>query len=113
MVLIVMGVSGSGKTTVGQALAARLRCAFSDADDFHSAANKAKMAAGIPLNDEDRAPWLRALRAAIDHWAGSSADHVLACSALKHRYREMLGGPGADRKFFFLRGSYELIRSRL
>ncbi len=113
MVFIIMGVSGSGKTTVGQRLAAKLGCAFSDADDFHSAANKAKMTAGFPLNDEDRAPWLQALREAIDGWASSSADHVLACSALKNRYREMLGGSGPDRRFFYLKGDYELIRSRL
>ncbi len=113
MVFIIMGVAGSGKTTVGQRLAARLGCAFSDADDFHGEANKAKMAAGFPLTDEDRAPWLRALRESIDGWASSSVDHVLACSALKNRYRELLGGAGADRKFFYLKGDYELIRARL
>ena len=113
MILIVMGVSGSGKTTVGQAVAKRLGCGFSDADDFHSAANKAKMAAGFPLNDLDRDPWLQSLRAAMDDWERSSTDHVLACSALKNRYREMLGASGPDRKFVYLKGSCELFRARL
>ena len=113
MVFIIMGVSGSGKSTVGQRLAAKLGCRFSDADDFHSAANKAKMAAGFPLDDQDRGPWLQALREAIDRWQAVGADQVLACSALKNRYRELLGGSTADRKFFHLKGSYELIQSRL
>jgi gluconokinase len=113
MILIIMGVSGSGKSTVGRAVAARLGCGFSDADDFHSAANKAKMAAGIPLEDADREPWLQALREAIDAWQAAAADCVLACSALKSRYREMLGASDANRKFIYLKGSYELFRSRL
>jgi gluconokinase len=113
MILIIMGVSGSGKTTVGRAVAARLGCGFSDADDFHSAANKAKMAAGIPLDDADREPWLGALREAMDAWQRSSTDYVLACSALKNRYRELLGASDPDRKFVYLKGSYELLRSRL
>ncbi len=113
MVLIVMGVSGSGKTTIGQRLAARLGCGFSDADDFHSVANKAKMSAGLALNDADRDPWLRALCEAIHNWERSGSDHVLACSALKNRYREMLGAAAPNRVFIYLKGSYELIRSRL
>jgi gluconokinase len=113
MIFIVMGVSGSGKTTVGQRLAARLGCGFSDADDFHSAANKAKMAAGIPLSDDDRAPWLQALRAAIDGWERASTDHVLACSALKARYRDALGAASPSRRFVYLKGSLELFKSRL
>ncbi len=113
MILIVMGVSGSGKTTVGRKLAARLGCGFSDADDFHSAANKAKMAAGTPLSDEDREPWLRALRGTLDEWQATVTDHVLACSALKNRYRQMLGAVGPSRKFIYLKASFELIQSRL
>ena len=113
MIAILMGVSGSGKTTVGRVLAERLGCPFSDADDFHSAANKAKMAAGQPLTDSDREPWLHALRVAIDGWKQAGDDHVLACSALKRRYRAMLGGTTSDQRFFYLKGDYALIEARL
>ena len=108
-----MGVSGSGKTTIGLGVASRLGYEFSDADDFHSAANKAKMASGIPLNDDDRAPWLQALHAAIEAWQRTTTGHVLACSALKDRYRFALGAGDPDRKFIYLKGSFELIKSRL
>jgi gluconokinase len=113
MIVIVMGVSGSGKTTVGRRVAGRLGCGFSDADDFHSVANKAKMAAGIPLSDEDRAPWLQALRAAIDQWEHSSTDQVLACSALKARFRDALQNHSSNRRFVYLKGTFELFKSRL
>ena len=113
MILILMGVSGSGKTTVGLQVALRLGYGFSDADDFHSAANKAKMAAGIPLHDDDRAPWLEAMRVAIEEWQRASTGHVLACSALKEGYRRALGAGDPDRKFIYLKGSFELIKSRL
>lgn len=113
MILIIMGVSGSGKTTIGQRVAERLGYGFSDADDFHSAANKAKMAGGIPLNDDDRAPWLQTMRAAIEEWQRTSTGHVLACSALKEGYRLALGAGDPDRKFIYLKGSFELIQSRL
>lgn len=103
-----MGVQGSGKTTVGQALAARLGWNFADADDFHSTANKAKMSAGIPLTDEDRMPWLAAVRAAMEK-AGRNL--VMACSALKEKYREQLVFPGV--RVVYLRGSQELIAARL
>ncbi len=103
-----MGVQGSGKTTVGQALAARLGWNFADADDFHSTANKAKMSAGIPLTDEDRMPWLAAVRAAMEK-AGRNL--VMACSALKEKYREQLVFPGM--RVVYLRGSQELIAARL
>jgi gluconokinase len=98
---IVMGVAASGKTTIATRLAARLQYAFADADDFHPAANVAKMARGIPLTDADREPWLRTLAAwiAAQHKAGRSS--VLACSALKRRYRDLLRAP-APREVFFV-----------
>jgi gluconokinase len=105
-----MGVSGSGKTSVGQALAQRLHCPFSDADSFHSEANRAKMAAGIALTDADRLPWLRALADAIRDAAG--ADHVFACSALKADYRRILDPLGVCR-LIYLRGSRDLLAQRL
>lgn len=106
-----MGVQGSGKTAVGQALAARLGWRFADGDDFHSAANKAKMSSGIPLNDSDRAPWLGAIRKEIDRALSDKEDLVIACSALKERYRQQLVTSGVQ--LVYLRGSQELIRSRL
>jgi gluconokinase len=108
VIILLMGVQGSGKTTVGQALAARLGWNFADADDFHSTANKAKMSAGIPLTDEDRMPWLAAVRAAMEK-AGRNL--VMACSALKEKYREQLVFPGM--RVVYLRGSQELIAARL
>lgn len=90
MIVIVMGVSGSGKTTVGRLIAERLGWQFEDADDYHSAANKAKMRSGQPLNDEDREPWLVSLREMIEDRLERNASTVLACSALKSVYREKL-----------------------
>src|SRR5690606_12759404 len=100
MIIVVMGVAGSGKTTIGTALAARLGCGFSDADQFHSEANKLKMARGVALTDEDRLPWLRNMHAAIAAQERLGHDHVFACSALKRRYREMLRGDSALRLVF-------------
>lgn len=111
MIVLLMGVQGSGKTAVGQALAARLGWRFADGDDFHSAANKAKMSSGIPLNDSDRAPWLGAIRKEIDRALSDKEDLVIACSALKERYRQQLVTSGVQ--LVYLRGSQELIRSRL
>ncbi|ACB74118.1 carbohydrate kinase, thermoresistant glucokinase family [Opitutus terrae PB90-1] len=108
-----MGVSGSGKTTVGKLLARELGWSFADADDFHSAANKAKMAAGHPLNDADRAPWLTALRQHIEECLASGKNVVIACSALKASYRAQLRGNSDAIKWVHLHGSPELIRSRL
>ena len=113
MVIVLMGVSGSGKTTIGRALAKSLRWGFSDADDFHSAANVEKMKKGIPLTDEDRKPWLRSIRAAIEQWNRDEPGHVLACSALKGRYREILGRGDPEVKFVYLQGSFDLISQRL
>lgn len=113
MVIIVMGVSASGKTTVGRGLAEALHWRFSDADDFHSAENVAKMRRGIALTDEDRKPWLCATRAAIEQWKRDEPGHVLACSALKENYREILGRNDPDVKFVYLQGGFDLISQRL
>jgi gluconokinase len=111
--LIVMGVAGSGKTTVGKELAARLGWDFFDADGFHPPGNVAKMAAGIPLEDGDRAPWLDALHDLLSRTLRAGRHPVLACSALKQQYRDMLlkGNPGI--RLVYLQGSYELILSRM
>jgi len=115
MIVVLMGVSGSGKTTIGTLLAQRLGAAFTDADDYHPAANKAKMAAGHPLNDEDRQPWLETLNALLRGWYGSEASGVLACSALKEAYRATLaaGMPEGAVRFVLLDGPKELIAERL
>ena len=96
-VVIVMGVAGAGKTLVGSALARELGWAFYDADDFHSPENVAKMHAGIGLTDADRAPWLAKLRDLIDHVIRDGRRAVLACSALKHSYRQALTPEGSSR----------------
>ena len=113
MVIIVMGVSGSGKTTIARTLADALHWTFSDADDFHNPANVQKMRSGIALTDEDREPWLRAIRAAIEQWKRHEFGHVLACSALKESYREILGRNDPDVKFVYLQGEFDLISRRL
>jgi len=112
MVILLMGGTGAGKTTVGRALAESLRWQFIEADDFHPPSNVAKMRAGIPLNDADRAPWLAALRTHIVGWLNSEANVVLACSALKQAYRdEVVVSP--DVRLVYLRGSSQLITARL
>lgn len=110
---VVMGVSGSGKTTVGGLVARRLGWVFADADTFHPEANIAKMAAGIPLSDEDRMPWLVALRALIDEHLASGRSLVLACSALKRQYRRVLADGSERVTFVYLKGSRELILRRM
>jgi gluconokinase len=112
MVIVVMGPTGSGKTTIGSLLGKRLGWDFVDADEFHSAANKAKMHQGIPLTDADRAPWLAAIRKQMERWIAEKRNVVLACSALKQSYREQLCR-GPEVKLVYLKGSYELIAQRL
>jgi gluconokinase len=112
MIVVLMGVSGAGKTTVGQALARQLQWRFADADDFHSAANVAKMHAGIPLTDADRAPWLAALHQAIVSWLAAHENVVLACSALKAEYRAQLV-VSPEVKLIYLRVSPEVVAERL
>lgn len=112
MIVIVMGVVGSGKTTVGQQLAQRLGWGFSDADDYHPAANVEKIRSGVPLTDADRAPWLERLREAIVQWIAEGRNMVLACSALKRAYRKTLEA-GPDVRFVYLKGSAGLIAERL
>jgi gluconokinase len=111
--LIVMGVAGCGKTTVGKALAARLGWDFFDADVFHPPANVAKMAAGIPLDDEDRVPWLTALHELLTRSLQSGRHPVLACSALKQRYRDTLLAGNDGIRVVYLRGSHDLILARM
>jgi carbohydrate kinase (thermoresistant glucokinase family) len=112
MIVIVMGVTGSGKTTVGSLLAAQLAWKFADADDFHPVSNIEKMRAGIPLTDDDRWPWLKRLRSEIDCWIADGRNVVLACSALKRSYREELDA-GTAVRFVYLKGSVALITERL
>jgi gluconokinase len=113
MVVLLMGVTGSGKTTVGEKLAAELGWTFSDADDFHPAANKAKMRAGIPLTDDDRWPWLLAVRQVIEQALRDNRGAIVACSALKAAYRDVLAG-GLERvRFVLLDGDPAVLKARL
>jgi gluconokinase len=110
---IVMGVSGCGKSSVGEALAERLGWDFYDADDFHPPENVAKMASGTPLNDSDRAPWLASLHDMISSNLTKNRPGVLACSALKERYRQQLMDGNEGVQIVYLKGSYALIWSRM
>jgi gluconokinase len=112
VILIVFGVSGAGKTTIGKLLAKQLGWTFYEADDFHPRANIEKMHSGRPLTDEDRWPWLDRLRDQIEGSLARNRNAVLACSALKRAYRERLGASD-DVKFVFLRGNYALIENQL
>ncbi|MGB0564590.1 MAG: gluconokinase [Spirulinaceae cyanobacterium] len=111
--VIVMGVSGSGKSTIGQELAAQLRWSFYDGDAFHPAANIAKMARGIPLTDDDRHPWLQMLHQKIVACLERSESAVFACSALKQAYRDQLVGHLTHVKIVYLHGSFALVQRRL
>lgn len=114
MIVVLMGVSGSGKTTVGQCLARQLCWTFLDADDFHPAANIDKMRRGVSLDDNDRRPWLGALRGRLDEASERGENIVLACSALKHAYQEYLQQHDPQHiRYVHLRGSETLIRQRL
>jgi gluconokinase len=111
--LILCGVSGSGKTTIGQEVASKMGWAFADADDFHPPENVAKMRAGIPLTTEDRFPWLQALRHWLEEKMEEGQSAVLACSALRQVYREMLAKPGEPIHFIYLNGDFDTIYERL
>jgi gluconokinase len=108
-----MGVSGSGKTTIADKLAERLSWTFEDGDRFHPASNVAKMSAGQPLTDEDRWPWLQAIADEIDRVCNAGQHAVIACSALKRAYREILVHGRNDVRIIYLKGTRELIASRL
>lgn len=111
-VLVVMGVSGSGKTTIAALLAGSLHWELVDGDDFHPASNVAKMHGGTPLTDEDRAPWLASIATWIDATRAAGAHGVVACSALRKRYRDVLAGGRPDVRIVYLKGSRALIGER-
>ena len=112
MIVIVMGVVGAGKTTVGNLLAHQLGWEFADADDFHPTSNVEKIRNGIPLNDGDREPWLQRLRGAMVLWIAAGRNVVLACSALKREYRQILRA-GPEVRFVYLKGTADQIAARL
>ncbi len=109
MIVIVMGVTGAGKTTIGRALATALGCEFHDGDDLHSEASKLKMHRGIALDDSDRAPWLAAIRQLIEAMLSEGRDGVVACSALKQSYRDQIVVAPSRVKIVYLKGSKEMI----
>lgn len=113
MIILLMGVAGSGKTTIGRKLAEQLGWSFHDADEFHPRSNIAKMSAGIPLDDVDRAPWLAAIREHIDQCAARGVSAVVTCSALKEKYRALLLRGAADVRLVHLVGSFTLINERM
>jgi gluconokinase len=112
-IAVMMGVSGSGKTTIAAKLAERLGWQMLEGDKLHPPANVAKMSAGTPLDDADRWPWLRAIAAAIDAWRAEGVSGVAACSALKRAYRDILIGSRPDVVLVYLQGSHELISARM
>jgi len=112
MIVLVMGTTGAGKTTVGKLLAHKLNWIFLDADDFHPAANIEKMKHGMPLTDADRAPWLAAIHAELARQSAAVKNCVLACSALKESYRETIGA-GLAMKIVYLKGTYEEMRAHI
>ncbi len=112
-IILLMGVAGSGKTTIGRLLASELDWPYFEADDFHPAINKEKMSRGIPLNDEDRAPWLAAIRARIDECLATGQSAVFTCSALKEKYRQILMGNIPAVKLVYLAADLATIQARV
>lgn len=108
-----MGVAGAGKTTIAKLLAEALHCPFLEGDSLHSPANIEKIRHGVPLDDADRLPWLKAIAAAIDAWQKQGQSGVVTCSALKRRYRDILIGHRQGVRLVYLRGSHELIGARI
>ncbi|MBV8185692.1 MAG: gluconokinase [Alphaproteobacteria bacterium] len=113
IIVVVMGVSASGKTTVARLLAERLHAAFQEGDALHPAANVEKMKNGIPLTDADRLPWLHRIAQRIDEWRLAGQSGVLTCSALKRSYREIIVGDRPEVRLVYLKGSHALIRRRI
>ena len=115
MIVLLMGPAGSGKTTIGKLLAAQLSWEFADGDDFHPPANITKMSQGIPLTDEDRLPWLKSIHEAMLQWLAQGKNAVVACSALKRSYRDLLGiqSDPKEIKLVYLKGTYDLLLERL
>ena len=113
VIAVVMGVSGSGKTTVSVLLSAALGCQFQEGDDLHPAANVEKMHSGTPLTDADRLPWLRKIAEEIDGWRARGESGVLTCSALKRSYRDIIIGNRSDVTLVYLKGSHDLIHRRM
>ena len=113
IVVIVMGVSGSGKTTVAKLLAETLGWQFEEGDTLHPPENVKKMSAGIPLTDADRLPWLRKIAETIDGWRARGESGVITCSALKRSYRDIIVGDRPDVRLVYLKGSHDLIRQRM
>jgi gluconokinase len=113
MIVVFMGVSGSGKSTVGKSLAGRMGWTFYEGDDFHPPENLDKMSRGIALSDDDRLPWLTRLKRELEACSGNGSDAVLACSALRSRYRTFLATGMSDIHFVYLKGDAEVIRERM
>ena len=113
VIAVVMGVSGSGKTTVSALLAAALGCQFQEGDELHPSENVEKMRSGTPLTDADRLPWLRKIGEEIDSWRARGECGVLTCSALKRPYRDIIIGNRLDVTLVYLKGPYDLIRRRM
>lgn len=111
--VIVMGVSGCGKSTVAALLAQQLGWAFVEGDSLHPPANVEKMSQGIPLTDADRLPWLQEIAQTIENWRATGQPGVVACSALRRHYREIIAGPALDIRFAYLQGDFQLIKQRL